>query len=145
MRTIAAIVLFAAVGVSTASAQQAKQDPAPKQDTAPKIPFSMDHGRAADAAAVAQAAAAANAAKAAAAAAAASSSSTQSAGFSVNGGSVIPAAAPLTLEQQKAEEDGRAAWQARCRPAVVEDRDGMRRTKYAEPDCDLSRFNTAGN
>ena len=28
--------------------------------------------------------------------------------------------------------------------AVVEDREGLRRTRYAEPDCDLSRFNTAG-
>jgi hypothetical protein len=28
---------------------------------------------------------------------------------------------------------------------VVEDRDGLRRVKYAERDCDLSRFNTAGN
>jgi hypothetical protein len=104
----------------------------------------MDHGRAADAAAAAQAAAAANAAKAAAAAATAASSPSQPASFSINGGAVISAAPPLTPEQQKAEEEGRAAWQARCRPAVVEDREGMRRTKYAEPDCDLSRFNTAG-
>lgn len=101
----------------------------------------MDHGRSADAAA--RAAAAENAAKVAAAAAAASNSS-QSPSFSINGESVIRAAPPLTPEQQKTEEEGRAAWQARCRPAVVEDRDGMRRTKYAEPDCDLSRFNTAG-
>jgi hypothetical protein len=138
MRTIAAIVLFAAASVSMASAQQAKQA------AAPKIPFSMDHGRAADAAAAAQAAAAADAAKAAAAAAAAASAPTQSASFSVNGGSIHAAAPALTPGQQKAEEEGRAAWQARCRPAVVEDRDGMRRTTYAEPDCDLSRFNTAG-
>ena len=62
----------------------------------------------------------------------------------INGENVIRAAPPLTPEQQKADEEGRAAWQARCRPTVVEDRDGMRRTKYAEPDCDLSRFNTAG-
>jgi hypothetical protein len=135
MRTIAAIMLVAAAGVSAASAQQAKQDPAPK------IPFAMDHGRSADAAA--RAAAAENAAKAAAAAAAAASSSSQPASFSINGESVIRPAR-LTAEQQKVEEEGRAAWQARCRPAVVEDRDGMRRTKYAEPDCDLSRFNTAG-
>jgi hypothetical protein len=100
----------------------------------------MDHGRSADAAA--RAAAAENAGKAAAAATA--SSSSQPASFSINGENVIRAAPPLTPEQQKAEEEGRAAWQARCRPTVVEDRDGMRRTKYAAPDCDLSRFNTAG-
>jgi hypothetical protein len=99
----------------------------------------MDHGRSADAAA--RAAAAENAGKAAAATA---SSSSQPASFSINGENVIRAAPPLTPEQQKAEEEGRAAWQARCRPTVVEDRDGMRRTKYAAPDCDLSRFNTAG-
>jgi hypothetical protein len=100
----------------------------------------MDHGRSADAAA--RAAAPENAGKAAAAATA--SSSSQPASFSINGENVIRAAPPLTPEQQKAEEEGRAAWQARCRPTVVEDRDGMRRTKYAAPDCDLSRFNTAG-
>ncbi len=38
----------------------------------------------------------------------------------------------------------RAAWQARCRPTFVEDREGIRRAQYAEPDCDLSRYNTAG-
>ena len=102
----------------------------------------MDHGRSAEAAA--RAAASENAAKAAAAAAAAAASnSSQPASFSINGENVVRAAR-LTPEQQKADEEGRAAWQARCRPTVVEDRDGMRRTKYAAPDCDLSRFNTAG-
>ncbi|MGA7995636.1 MAG: hypothetical protein WCA28_12085 [Bradyrhizobium sp.] len=100
----------------------------------------MDHGRSAEAAA--RAAASENTAKGAAAAAAAPNSS-QPASFSINGENVIRPAS-LTPEQQKAEEEGRAAWQARCRPTVVEDRDGMRRTKYAAPDCDLSRFNTAG-
>ena len=135
MRTIAAIVLFAAASVSPASAQQS---PAPAP--APQISFSMDHGRAADAAA---ATAAANA-KAAAIAAGDQPSPSQPASLSVNGDNIIRAAPPLTPEQQKADEDGRTAWQARCRPAIVVDRDGMRRTKYAEPDCDLSRFNTAG-
>ena len=102
----------------------------------------MDHGRAADAAAAA--AAAANARAAAAAAAGTQPSPSQPASFSVNGDAVIAAAPPLTPEQQKADEEGRAAWQSRCRPAVVVDREGMRRTKYAAPDCDLSRFNTAG-
>jgi len=142
MRKIAAIVLFAAAGVSAASAQTPAQFPA--QTAAPKIPFSMDHGRSADAAAAARAAATADAIKTAAAATAAASSPSQPASFVINGENVIRAAPSLTPEQQKAEEEGRAAWQARCRPAAVEDRDGMRRTKYAAPDCDLSRFNTAG-
>jgi hypothetical protein len=43
------------------------------------------------------------------------------------------------------EAADRAAWNERCQPTVVEDRDGLRRVKYAERDCDLSRFNTAGN
>jgi hypothetical protein len=137
MRIIAAMVLFAAATLSSASAQQS---PAPASAPAPQISFSMDHGRAADAAA---ATAAANA-KAAAIATGAQPGPSQPASFSVNGDNVIPAAPPLTPEQQKADADGRAAWQARCRPAIAVDRDGMRRTKYAEPDCDLSRFNTAG-
>jgi hypothetical protein len=130
MRTIAAVLFFVAAGVSTASAQQAS--------------WSMDHGHAADAAAAARAAAAAARAKDAAIAAGLPLSPSQSTNFSVNGGSVIRAAPPLTAEQEKADAEGRAAWQARCRPSVIEDREGMRRTKYAAPDCDLSRFNTAG-
>ncbi len=140
MRIMAAIVLFAA-GLSAASAQDVVPVPVPVPARAPQIPFSMDHGRTADAAV----AAAANARAAAiAAAAAAQSAPSQNTGFSVNGDNVILAAPPPTPEQQKAEEDGRAAWQARCRPTVVEGRDGMRRTQYAARDCDLSRFNTAG-
>ena len=50
-----------------------------------------------------------------------------------------------SAEDLKADEAGQAAWAARCRPMVVEDRDGLRRVRYAERDCDLSRFNTAGN
>ena len=103
----------------------------------------MDHGRAADAAAAA-AAATAKAAAAAAAAASAPAAPSQPANFGVNGSSVIRAAAPLTAEEQKAEAEARAAWQTRCRPTIVEDREGLRRARYAEPDCDLSRFNTAG-
>ena len=138
MRIIAAIVLFAAASVSSASAQQSPAPvPVNAPAAAPQIPFALDHGRAADAAAAA-------AANAKAAAAGVQPGPSQSAGFSVNGESVNRAAPGLTPEQQKAEEEGRTAWQARCRPTVVEDRDGMRRTKYAEPDCDLSRFNTAG-
>ena len=135
MRTIAAGLLFLAAASATASAQQQGSWSS----------SSMDHGHAADAVAAARAAAAAARAKEAAIAAGIPLAPSQSTSFSVNGDTVVRAAAPLTPEQQKAEADGRAAWQARCRPTVVEDREGLRRTKYAEPDCDLSRFNTAGN
>jgi hypothetical protein len=104
----------------------------------------MDHGHAADAAAAARAAAAAAKAKEAAIAAGLPLSPSQSTNFAVNGNSVIRAVPPKAAEEEKADTEARAAWQARCRPSVIEDREGMRRTKYAEPDCDLSRFNTAG-
>jgi hypothetical protein len=153
MRIIPALLLLIAAGITTAGAQTAPaqtpaaqpvpaaapQAPAPAQDNS----FAMDHGRAADAAAAAAAKVKA-AVDAAAAAAAAPAAPSQPANFGVNGSSVIPAAAPLTAEEQKAEAEARAAWQARCRPTVVEDREGLRRARYAEPDCDLSRFNTAG-
>jgi hypothetical protein len=64
--------------------------------------------------------------------------------FHINGPSVIAAAPPRTPEQQKADAEAQAAWQERCHPVVVEDREGIRRVKYAAPDCDLSPFNTAG-
>jgi hypothetical protein len=135
MRTIAAVLLFLAAASATASAQQQGSWSS----------SSMDHGHAADAAAAARAAAADARAKEAAIAAGIPLAPSQSTSFNVNGDSVVRAASPLTPEQEKAEADGRAAWQARCRPTVVEDREGLRRTKYAQPDCDLSRFNTAGN
>ena len=135
MRTIATVLLFLVAASATASAQQQGSWSS----------SSMDHGHAADAAAAAKSAAATARAKEIAIAAGVPLAPSQSTSFSVNGDSVIRASAPLTLEQQKAEADGRAAWQARCRPTVIEDREGLRRTRYAEPDCDLSRFNTAGN
>jgi hypothetical protein len=135
MRTIATVLLFLVAASATASAQQQGSWSS----------SSMDHGHAADAAAAARSAAAAARAKEMAIAAGVPLAPSQSTTFSVNGDSVIHAGTPLTPEQQKAEAEGRAAWQARCRPTVVEDREGLRRTKYAEPDCDLSRFNTAGN
>jgi hypothetical protein len=52
---------------------------------------------------------------------------------------------PRTAEDMKGDQVAQAAWNERCRPTVVEDREGLRRVKYAERDCDLSRFNTAGN
>jgi hypothetical protein len=48
-------------------------------------------------------------------------------------------------EDMKGDQAAQAAWSERCRPIVVEDREGLRRVKYAERDCDLSRLNTAGN
>ena len=126
MRTILGIFLIVAATISTASAQSS---------------FSMDHGHAADAA---RAASAAAADKAAAIAAGKPLTPSQSTDFSVNGSGVIRAAPPRTSEEQKADAEAQAAWQARCRPTVIEDREGMRRTKYAESNCDLSRFNTAG-
>jgi hypothetical protein len=104
----------------------------------------MDHGHAADARAAASAAAAAAAAKARAISLGLPLTPSQSTNFAVNGSSIIRAARHRSAEEEKASEEGRAIWQARCRPTVMEDGEGMRRTKYAEPDCDLSRFNTAG-
>jgi hypothetical protein len=130
MRTIAA-ALFLIATISAASAQSAQSS------------FSQDHGHAADAVAASRAAAAAAQAKAWAIANGKPLTPSQSTDFSINGRNVIRAMA-LTPEQEKADADGRIAWQARCKPAVVEDREGLRRTRYAEPDCDLSRFNTAG-
>jgi hypothetical protein len=130
MRTILGALLISAACISTVPAQQAS--------------WSMDHGHAADAARAARAANAAASAKAAAIAAGLPLTPSQSTDFIINGNAVIRAAPSQTPEQQKADADGRAAWQARCRPSVVEDREGLRRTQYAEPDCDLSRFNTAG-
>ena len=129
MRTILGVLLISAACISTASAQQGS--------------WSMDHGHSADAAASSSRATAARA-KAAAIAAGAPLTQSQQTDFSINGSGVVRAAPPLTPEEQKAEEEGRAAWQARCRPTAVEDGEGLRRARYAEPNCDLSQFNTAG-
>jgi hypothetical protein len=104
--------------------------------------FAMDHGHAADAARAAQAAADAKAA--AAAAPGAPLLPSQQTNFYVGGGGTVKIVS-RTAEELKADAAAEAAWSARCRPTVVEDRDGLRRVKYAERDCDLSRFNTAGN
>lgn len=104
--------------------------------------FAMDHGHAADAARATQAAADAKAA--AAAAPGAPLLPSQQTNFYVGGGGTVKIVS-RTAEELKADEAAQAAWSARCRPTVVEDRDGLRRVKYAERDCDLSRFNTAGN
>ena len=47
--------------------------------------------------------------------------------------------------RNKADRLAETEWTARCKPTVEVDSEGLRRTRYAEKDCDLSRFNTAGN
>jgi hypothetical protein len=126
MRTVLTALIIIAAGVSTASAQQA----------------ATDHSGGAGASQPANAAGPASGK--AAAAAGGPLTPSQSTDFVVNGSNVIRAAPPRTPEQQKADAKASAAWQARCRPSVIEDRDGVRRRQYAEPDCDLSRYNTAG-
>ena len=126
MRVFIAISIVVA-SVSSASAQ-----------------FAMDHGRAADAAQAARASQAAADAKAAAIASGAPLSPSQQTNFYVGNRGTVKIA-PRTAEELKADEAAQTAWTERCRPTVVEDREGLRRVKYAERDCDLSSFNTAGN
>ena len=126
MRVFIAISIVVA-SVSSASAQ-----------------FAMDHGQAAAIAQAARASRAAADAKAAAIASGAPLLPSQQTNFYVGSGGTIKIA-PRTAEELKADEAGQAAWNERCRPTVVEDREVLRRVKYAERDCDLSRFNTAGN
>jgi hypothetical protein len=153
MRFILIALAIVAASVSTASAQSAPTPavqpsaPAPAQQAAAPTPaqqWSMDHGHAEDAANSAKAAAAAAAAKAASEAAGAPASPGPSTSFVVNGSATIAAEPPRTTEQQKADALAQSAWQARCRPTVMVDREGLRRTRYAESDCDLSRYNSAG-
>jgi hypothetical protein len=125
MRVFIAISIVVA-SVSSASAQSA-----------------TDPGRAAEAAQAARASRAAENAMAAALALGALRPRQQT-NFYVGGSGTIRIA-PRTAEELKADEAAQTAWTERCRPMVVEDREGLRRVKYAERDCDLSRFNTAGN
>ena len=126
MRVFIAISIVVA-SVSSASAQSA-----------------TDQGRAAEAAQAARASQAAADAKAAAAASGAPLLPSQQTNFYVGNRGTMKIA-PRTAEELKADEAAQTAWTERCRPMVVEDREGLRRVKYAERDCDLSRFNTAGN
>jgi len=126
MRVFIAISIVVA-SVSSASAQSA-----------------TDPGRAAEAAQAARASRAAENAMAAALALGALRPPRQQTNFYVGGSGTIKIA-PRTAEELKADEAAQAAWTERCQPIVVEDREGLRRVKYAERDCDLSRFNTAGN
>ena len=127
MRVVLIAISIVVASVSSASAQ-----------------FAMDHGQAAASAQAARAAQAAANAKAAAIASGAPLLPSQQTNFYVGSGGTVKIA-PRTAEEMKADEAGQAAWKERCRPTVVEDRDGLRRVRYAERDCDLSRFNTAGN
>jgi hypothetical protein len=122
--------LIVAVALTTAAAAQTAPDPAAPAAAAPSAP--------------AAAPPAAPAAPAAPAQPAAPLYAPGTADFHVNGADVIAAAPPRTPEQQKADAEAQAAWQERCHPVVVEDREGIRRMRYAAPDCDLSPFNTAG-
>lgn len=124
--------VFIAIGVVVASMSSASAQ------------FAMDHGRAADAAQAASAAKAAADAKASAAAPGAPLLPSQQTNFYVGGAGIVKVIA-RTAEELKADEAGQTAWRERCRPTVVEDRDGLRRVRYAERDCDLSNYNTAGN
>jgi len=126
MRVFIAISIVVA-SVSSASAQ-----------------FAMDHGHAADAAQAARAARTAADAKASAIASGAPLSPSQQTNFYVGSRGTVKIS-PRTTEDLKADEAAQTAWTERCRPTVVEDREGLRRVTYAERDCDLSRFNTAGN
>ena len=126
MRVFIAISIVVA-SVSSASAQSA-----------------TDQGRAAEAAQAARASRAAENAKVAAIASGAPLSPSQQTNFYVGNRGTVKIA-PRTAEELKADEAAQTAWTERCRPIVVEDREGLRRVKYAERDCDLSRFNTAGN
>ena len=103
--------------------------------------FAMDHGHAADAA---RAARAAEVAKAVPVATGAPLSPSQQTTFYVNSGGSVKIVSRTAVDL-RADEGAQAEWTERCRPTVVEDRDGLRRVKYAERDCDLSRFNSAGN
>jgi hypothetical protein len=126
MRILIAIsIVFASV--SSASAQ-----------------FAMDHGNAAAAAQAARAERMYQSAKAAAIAGGGPLLPSQQTNFAVGGRATIKVL-QRTAEERKADEVEEVAWRERCKPSVVEDREGIRRVKYAERDCDLSRFNTAGN
>ncbi len=126
MRILIAISIVAA-SLSSASAQ-----------------FAMDHGNAAAAAQAANAEREYQNAKADAIRNGRPLLPSQQTNFAVGGRGMVKVI-PRTPEEQKADEAAQAAWSARCKPTVVEDSEGLRRVKYAERDCDLSRFNTAGN
>ncbi len=106
--------------------------------------FAMDHGHAADAVKASYDRQAAADARRRAIANGDPLLPSQNTDFAVGGRTTIKVA-PRTEEELKADRLAEEAWTARCKPTVEEDAEGLRRTRYAEKDCDLSRFNTAGN
>jgi hypothetical protein len=126
MRVVFAISIIIA-SISSASAQ-----------------FTMDHGHAADAVQAAYARQAAADAKASAIRNGTPLLPSQQTDFAVGSRATIKVV-PRTEEELKADRLAEEAWTARCKPTVEKDSEGLRRTSYAEKDCDLSRFNTAGN
>jgi hypothetical protein len=106
--------------------------------------FALDHGHAADARQAAYDRQAAVDARASAIANGRPLLPSQQTDFTVGGRATIKVV-PRTAEELKADREAEAVWSARCKPTVVVDSEGLRRTRYAEKDCDLSRYNTAGN
>jgi hypothetical protein len=106
--------------------------------------FALDHGHAADAVQAAYARQAAADAKASAIANGRPLLPSQQTDFAVGSRATIKVV-PRTEAELKADRLAEEAWVARCKPTVEKDDEGLRRTRYAEKDCDLSRFNTAGN
>ena len=106
--------------------------------------FALDHGHAADAVQAIYARQAAADAKASALRNGTPLLPSQQTDFAVGSRATIKVI-PRTEEELKADRLAEEAWTARCKPTVEKDSEGLRRTKYAEKDCDLSRFNTAGN
>ena len=106
--------------------------------------FAMDHGHAADAVQAAYARQAAEAAKAEAIRTGRPLLPSQQTDFSVGSRATIKVYA-RSEEEIKADRQAETEWAARCKPTVEVDSEGLRRTRYAEKDCDLSRYNTAGN
>ena len=130
MRILIAISIVVASVVASASSASAQ--------------FSMDHGNASAAIQAAHQEQAYQDAKAAAIRNGSPLLPSQQTNFAVGGRATIKVL-QRTAEEKKADEVAEGAWRERCRPTVVVDREGLRRVKYAERDCDLSRFNTAGN
>ena len=106
--------------------------------------FAMDHGHAADAVQASYARQAAADARAEAIRSGRPLLPSQQTDFNVGSRATVKVYA-RTEAELKADRQAEAEWAARCKPTVEEDSEGLRRTKYAEKDCDLSRFNTAGN
>jgi hypothetical protein len=127
MRILVVATSIFIASISTASAQ-----------------FAMDHGNAAAARDAAREASDRANAKAFAIRNGLPLTPSQQTNFSVGSYGTFKAPPPRTAEELKADEEGRAAWTARCKPTVVEDSEKLRRVKYAQPDCDLSNYNTAG-